>query len=146
MKKIRATRVPFAVKGGGHTMNPGFSSTTGIHISMRRFCKTVYHSSNQTVDVGAGQTWDDVYRALEPSDVSVLGGRVAGVGVGGFALGGGYGWKSNQYGLAIDNIFEYQVSVLIRWTRETLPLSQSRKQSCFSICFSLSLQMEHSFM
>lgn len=110
-------------------MNPGFSSTTGIHISMRRFGKTVYHSNNQTVDVGAGQTWDNVYRALEPFHVSVLGGRVSGVGVGGFALGGGYGWKSNQYGLAIENIFEYEVSVLLRWSGETFLLSQDSRYS-----------------
>ena len=32
---------------------------------------------------------DDVYAALEPFNVSVVGGRVSGVGVAGFTLGGG---------------------------------------------------------
>ena len=86
-------------------MNPGFSSTNGVHITMRRFSTTVFHPGNQTVDVGAGQTWDDVYRSLEPYSVSVLGGRASGVGVGGFTLGGGYGWKSNQYMVLLSIMF-----------------------------------------
>jgi FAD/FMN-containing dehydrogenase len=109
LKIIGQYRVPFAVKGGGHAANPGFSSTIGVHISMNRFEKVIYHSDNQTVDVGSGLIWDDVYEALEPYNVSVVGGRISGVGVAGLALGGGYSWKSNQYGLCIDNIFEYEV-------------------------------------
>lgn len=97
------------MKGGGHTLNPGFSSTTGVHIAMRRFRNVIYHANNQTVDVGAGLTWNEVYSALEPYNVSVVGGRVSGVGVAGFTLGGGYSWKSNQYGLAIDNVLGYEV-------------------------------------
>ncbi|CAF5068373.1 unnamed protein product [Rotaria magnacalcarata] len=111
MKIIRETQVPFAVKGGGHTLNPGFSSTTGIHIAMRRFDKVIYHANNQTVDVDSGLIWDDVYRALDPYNVSVVGGRVSGVGVAGFTLGGGYSWKSNQFGLAIDNVLGYEVRI-----------------------------------
>mgnify|MGYP000445196271 CR=1 FL=1 len=94
-------------------MNPGFSSTKGIQIAMRRFSKVLFHPCNHTVDIGPGLIWDDVYRALGPFNITVLGGRVTGVGVAGFVLGGGYGWKSNQYGLAIDNVFEYEVRISI---------------------------------
>jgi hypothetical protein len=45
-----------------------------------------------------GQYWERVYKALAPFNRTVLGGRVPGVGVGGFiAGGGGYSWMSNQY-------------------------------------------------
>lgn len=30
-------------------------------------------------------------------------------GVGGLSLGGGYSWKTNQYGLTIDNIVSHEV-------------------------------------
>lgn len=74
--------------------------------------------------------WDDVYAALEPFGVNVLGGRVSGIGVGGFLLGGGeflrnesrasclillvyvpagYSWMSNQFGLAIDNVVAFEL-------------------------------------
>jgi FAD/FMN-containing dehydrogenase len=57
--------------------------------------------------------------------VTVLGGRVAGIGVAGFTLGGGtfhtragiqrpdqfagYSWFSNQYGLTIDTVQAFEV-------------------------------------
>ena len=112
MNIIRESRVPFSIKGGGHSLNPGFSSTKGVHIAMRRFSKVNFHEHNQTVDIGPGLRWEEVYGALEPYNVNVIGGRVIGVGVGGFMLGGGYGWKSSEYGLAIDNVFEYEVRPL----------------------------------
>ena len=42
-----------------------------------------------TVELGAGLIWDEVYLALEPFNVTVVGGRVPGIGVSGFTLGGG---------------------------------------------------------
>ncbi|KAF9474837.1 FAD-binding domain-containing protein [Pholiota conissans] len=103
------TRTPFAVKGGGHATNVGFSSTLGVHIAMSRFSEVNYNSSSQTADVGAGLVWDDVYAALEPFGVNVVGGRVTGIGVAGFTLGGGYSWKSNQFGLAVDNVIAFEL-------------------------------------
>lgn len=77
------------MKGGGHTRNPGFSSTKRVEIAMSRFNETKVNSSGGTVEVGAGLTWDQVYEALEPTGVNVIGGRVPGVGVAGLTLGGG---------------------------------------------------------
>jgi hypothetical protein len=56
---------------------------------MRQFSKIKYSAASKTADIGAGLVWDDVYEALMPHNVSVLGGRVSGVGVAGFLLGGG---------------------------------------------------------
>jgi FAD/FMN-containing dehydrogenase len=83
------TRTPFAVKGGGHATNPGFSSTTGVHIAMTRFNQVIVNKTASLVEVGAGLIWDDVYRKLEGTGLNVVGGRVSGVGVAGFTLGGG---------------------------------------------------------
>ncbi|KAL0576117.1 hypothetical protein V5O48_005864 [Marasmius crinis-equi] len=103
------TRTPFGVKGGGHASNPGFSSTTGVQIAMSRFSEVTYDASSQTAVVGSGLVWDDVYEALAPHNVNVVGGRVTGVGVAGFTLGGGYSWLSNQYGLTVDTIAAYEL-------------------------------------
>ncbi|KIP04819.1 hypothetical protein PHLGIDRAFT_75249 [Phlebiopsis gigantea 11061_1 CR5-6] len=106
---LNSTQTPFAVKGGGHTTNPGFSSTPGVQIAMYRFSEVNYDSATQTADIGSGLIWDDVYASLEPLGVNVVGGRVTGVGVAGFSLGGGYSWLTNQYGLTIDNIVGYEL-------------------------------------
>lgn len=79
----------FQIKGAGHAVNPGFSSTPGVHISMARFSEVKYQASSQTAEVGTGLIWDDVYAALEPYNRTVVGGRVSGVGVAGLSLGGG---------------------------------------------------------
>jgi len=95
---------------------------------MYRFADVVYNEGTQTADVGAGLVWDEVYAALEPHGVNVVGGRTLGVGVAGFALGGGlfgyskihaqkvliiyvagYSWKTNQYGLTIDTVTAFEL-------------------------------------
>ncbi|KAJ6488794.1 FAD dependent oxidoreductase [Mycena sanguinolenta] len=106
---LASTNTSFAVKGGGHAANPGFSSTTGVHISMTRFSGVAYDAGSQTATIGTGLIWDDVYEALEPHGVNVVGGRVTGVGVAGFTLGGGYSWKTNQYGLTVDTVTAFEL-------------------------------------
>ncbi|OSD00999.1 FAD-binding domain-containing protein [Trametes coccinea BRFM310] len=102
-------KTPFAVKGAGHASNPGFSSTPGVQIAMYRFSEVNYDAAAGVAEVGAGLIWDDVYTALEPYAVSVVGGRVSGVGVAGFTLGGGYSWKTNQFGLTVDNLSGFEL-------------------------------------
>ena len=56
---------------------------------MSRFSSIDYDPTTGTVAVGAGNIWDDVYDALMPYNVNVVGGRVSGIGVAGYTLGGG---------------------------------------------------------
>ena len=56
---------------------------------MTRFNKVVLSDDKSTVAVGPGLIWDDVYGALNGTGVNAPGGRVPGVGVAGFTLGGG---------------------------------------------------------
>jgi FAD/FMN-containing dehydrogenase len=58
---------------------------------MTRFNQVVYNAASKTVQIGTGLVWDDVYEALEQYNVNIVGGRVSGVGVAGFTLGGGNG-------------------------------------------------------
>ncbi|KAK0184491.1 FAD dependent oxidoreductase [Armillaria mellea] len=91
------TKTAFGVKGGGHATNQGFSSTTGVQIAMTRFNEVTYDPTTQTAVIGAG--------------CQCSRGRVTGIGVAGFTLGGRYSWLSNQYGLAVDNVVAYELVV-----------------------------------
>ena len=71
----------FQVKSGGHTANPGFSSTKGVHIYTGKFSQVTYDKSSGTVVIGSGLIWDTVYERLQEHRVSVVGGRVTGVSV-----------------------------------------------------------------
>jgi hypothetical protein len=62
---------------------------------MYRSNKVMYNSLSQMADIDASLVWDDVYAALEPHGVNVVGRRTTGVGVAKFTLGGGlfeYSW------------------------------------------------------
>ncbi|KAI0258424.1 hypothetical protein BC834DRAFT_68240 [Gloeopeniophorella convolvens] len=109
LRIIGSTRTPFAVKSGGHASNPGFSSTAGVQISMARFRNITVNSNAGTVELGPGLTWDEVYTALESTGVTVVGGRIPSVGVGGLLLGAGYSYISSQFGLGTDNIVGIEV-------------------------------------
>ena len=76
---------------------------------MSRFNTTQYDATAQTATAGTGLVWDDVYAALQPHNVAVVGGRVSGIGIAGLTLGGGYSWFTNQYGLVVDNVVAFQV-------------------------------------
>lgn len=55
LKIVGPARVPFAVQSGGHASNPGFSSTLGVHISLRKLNQIVLSADRKTVEVGFGQ-------------------------------------------------------------------------------------------
>lgn len=55
MNIIGDTRTPFALMSGGHSSNPGFSSTEGVHISFKKMDQVVLAEDNSTVEIGAGR-------------------------------------------------------------------------------------------
>jgi FAD/FMN-containing dehydrogenase len=82
-----------------------------VQISLTRFNQTSFNRTTGTAKVGTGQLGEQVYQALEPFNVSIAVGRVSGVGVGGFTLGGGYSWTTNQVGLSCDTVVEFEVAL-----------------------------------
>lgn len=94
----------FAVRGGGHMWIPGASNSAGgVTVDLRGLNSIELSADKSSVSVGIGASWDAVYNKLDPLSLSVAGGRVAGVGVGGLTLGGGLsyfgprqGWTCNQ--------------------------------------------------
>lgn len=100
----------FAIKSGGHTSWAGSSNIAGgVTLDLRRLNSIDVSVDGKTVQVGAGATWDAVYRKLDPLGRSVAGGRVAGVGVGGLTLGGGISHLSPQRGWTCDTVRNFEV-------------------------------------
>ncbi|KAH9213233.1 hypothetical protein DL95DRAFT_302673 [Leptodontidium sp. 2 PMI_412] len=109
IKIIGSTKTPFAVKSAGYTSNPGFSSTTGVHISLEKFKMVILAEDKRTVEIGLGNSFTAVYQALNGTGVNVLGARADGPGTGGVTLSCGYSWYTNQYGLGCDTVISYEV-------------------------------------
>jgi FAD/FMN-containing dehydrogenase len=64
---------------------------------------------NDTIDVGPGLNWYDVYEALAPYGRVVIGGRMKTIGVPGLTLIGGFHYFNNKWGYAMDNVVSYDV-------------------------------------
>ncbi|KAI1267561.1 putative FAD-binding oxidoreductase [Xylariaceae sp. FL1019] len=100
----------FAVRSGGHSPHHGFANIDGgILIDMGNFNRLIYSPEDETTIVGSGLSWSDVYSYLEQYQTVVVGGRILDVGVGGLILGGGLSWLTDLYGLACDNVVNFEV-------------------------------------
>lgn len=85
----QSTSCPFAVKSGGHGRFSGESSVAGgLGIDLAKLDNIEVSEDRESVTLGPGLRWLDVYTALEPLGLMVIGGRDADVGVGGFLLAG----------------------------------------------------------
>ncbi|KAI0389939.1 FAD-binding domain-containing protein [Xylariaceae sp. FL0594] len=101
--------VRFAVKSGGHDPNPGHASVSdGILIATAKMKGATYDPVTGLASVGPGGEWNDVIGDLEPYGVTIVGGRLGLVGVGGYLLQGGLSFLSSQYGMAADNIVGWE--------------------------------------
>ncbi|EIN04181.1 FAD-binding domain-containing protein [Punctularia strigosozonata HHB-11173 SS5] len=97
-----------AIKGGGHSCS-GASSSEGLVIDMGRLNSVRVDEAQKRVIVGGGALWADVDVESAKYGLAAVAGTVNHTGVGGFTLGGGYGWLTPKYGLAIDNLVEAEV-------------------------------------
>ncbi|KAK1676120.1 hypothetical protein BDP55DRAFT_121273 [Colletotrichum godetiae] len=104
----------FAIKGGGHMTNLDASNSVGgITIDLHLMDHIEISEDRTKANLGPGHVLRDAYLALEKYNLTMVGGRTADVGLPGFTIGGGLSDLGPQYGLAVDNVWEYQVSVSI---------------------------------
>lgn len=79
----------FAVRSGGHSIWSGAANIGGgITVDMRSMNSLVLSHDKKVASLGAGGIWSEIYEQLVPYNLTVMGGRVAGIGVGGLATGG----------------------------------------------------------
>ncbi|KAG9254766.1 uncharacterized protein F5Z01DRAFT_654794 [Emericellopsis atlantica] len=100
----------FAIKSGGHNPNVEWSSVDeGPLISTEKLDQVILDEESGIVRIGPGLRWDAVADALDGSGWSVVGGRIGNVGVGGYMLGGGLSFMSQQYGWAASSLIEVEL-------------------------------------
>ncbi|KAF2275893.1 FAD-binding domain-containing protein [Westerdykella ornata] len=110
VRVLNENKEPFVVKSGGHNPNRGFASiANGPLISTKYLNEVTFNPDSMTVRIGPGNDWDEVQAVLQKSGVAAVGGRIGGVGVGGYMLGGGLSFMSTEYGWAANNVVEFEV-------------------------------------
>lgn len=110
LQQLVSSETTFAVVSGGHSYNVGASNTDdGVTIDLSRLSSITLADNNTAAWVGPGARWRDVYAALDANNLTMPGGRVADVGVGGYVLGGGFSWFSANKGWVCDSVLEFEV-------------------------------------
>lgn len=105
----RQHAVPLAVRGGGHsgaglgTVDGGIVLDLGLMNGVR--VDPIAH----TARVEGGATLGDLHHATYPFGLATPSGIISSTGVGGITLGGGLGYLTRKFGLAIDNLLEADV-------------------------------------
>ncbi|KAF5660340.1 FAD binding domain-containing protein [Fusarium denticulatum] len=109
--KNGSSRSPkFAIHSGGHTIWGGAANIAGgITVDMRAMNEVELSLDRKPAKIGTGGIWSDIYTVLVPHNLTVMGGRVAGIGVGGLFTGGGINYLSRRYGWVCDNIYAYEI-------------------------------------
>ncbi|KAI0403372.1 putative FAD-binding oxidoreductase [Xylaria palmicola] len=102
--------VHFAIRSGGHSPAPlGANINDGVLFDLSGLNRIEYHAQRGVAVVGTGMRWGDVYQYLDQYNVTVVGARILQVGVGGLILGSGLSYLSDLYGLACDNVENFEV-------------------------------------
>jgi FAD/FMN-containing dehydrogenase len=96
--------LPTAVRGGGHSVAGLSTVDDGIVIDLVGLKLITVDPQTRTARAGGGVLWSAYDAATQAHGLHTPGGRVTTTGLGGFTLGGGYGWSSSKYGLACDNL------------------------------------------
>ncbi|KAK8131757.1 FAD-binding oxidoreductase [Apiospora sp. TS-2023a] len=110
MSILAEEEASFGVRSGGHMPIAGAAMADNeVLIDMSRFTDIEYTSEHNKVVIGTGLRWQNVHDYLDQYGVTVVGGRVLDVGVGGLILGCGLSYLSESYGLACDNVVNFGV-------------------------------------
>ncbi|KAK6591661.1 6-hydroxy-D-nicotine oxidase [Botrytis cinerea] len=100
----------FAIKSGGHA--PGVNQANinqGVTINLSPLNSISVSNDQSVVSVGPAARWGEVYLKLDALQLTVPGGRVNSVGVGGLTAGGGISYFSPRKGFTCDNVKNFEI-------------------------------------
>ena len=105
----RENGLPLSIRGGGHNIAGTALCDGGLMIDMSSRRGVRVDPTRRIVRVEGGATWGDVDHETQPFGLVVPSGIVSNTGVGGFTMGGGFGWTSRKFGYAADNLMSVDI-------------------------------------
>jgi FAD/FMN-containing dehydrogenase len=105
----RANDLEISVKGGGHNSAGTAVCDDGLMIDLSLMRRVTVNRQAKTARVDGGCLLGDVDYETQLYGLAVSAGIVSHTGVGGLALGGGFGWISRKHGFSVDNLISAEV-------------------------------------
>ena len=109
VKFARDNDLEISVKGGGHNSAGTAVCDGGLMVDLSLMRRVTVNPDKKTARVDGGCLLGDVDAETQLYGLAVSAGIVSHTGVGGLALGGGFGWISRKYGLSVDNFLSAEV-------------------------------------
>ncbi|HUG47595.1 MAG TPA: FAD-binding oxidoreductase [Candidatus Limnocylindria bacterium] len=106
LELARREGLALAIRGGGHNVAGNGTVDGGLVLDLGALNGVEVDPRRGVVRVGPGATLVDVDRATEEHALIVPLGVVSATGVAGLTLGGGFGWLTRSFGLAVDNLLQ----------------------------------------
>jgi len=100
----RASGLPLAVRGGGHSAAGHSVCDDGIVLDLRDLRSLEIDVENHAAWAGAGLTAGEFTKAVTEHNLVTGFGDTGSVGIGGITLGGGVGYLVRKHGLTIDSL------------------------------------------
>jgi FAD/FMN-containing dehydrogenase len=100
----RATKLPIAVRGGGHSVAGHGTVEGGLVIDVTGMKGIRVDPVARRARAQAGVNWGEFDRETQAFGLATTGGRVTTTGLAGLTLGSGSGWLERLHGLTCDNL------------------------------------------
>jgi FAD/FMN-containing dehydrogenase len=107
----RQQGLEISVRGGAHNMSGSAVEDAGLMIDLSQLCEVTVDPAGRRARVGGGALLADMDAATQTHGLATPAGLVSHTGVGGLTLGGGMGWLTRKFGLAIDNLIAAEIVV-----------------------------------
>ncbi|OKL60649.1 hypothetical protein UA08_04052 [Talaromyces atroroseus] len=104
VKFSRSNGIKFTIRGGGHNLQGRAIAEGALTIDMRAFTSVKVASDGKTATVGAGILQEELAKSLWKEGLATPTGTIPTVGYVGWAMYGGYGPFSSNWGLGVDQI------------------------------------------
>src|SRR6202000_1026636 len=100
---LREKSLPFALRSGGHSFE-GLSQSASVVLDTRLMNAIALDTKRSLLTVGAGTSLGAIYKYVAPRGFAFPGGSCPTVGVSGHTMGGGFGVRARERGLACDSL------------------------------------------
>jgi FAD/FMN-containing dehydrogenase len=107
----RQQGLEISVRGGAHNKSGSAVEDAGLMIDLSQLCEVTVNPAGRRARVGGGALLADMDAATQAHGLATPAGLVSHTGVGGLTLGGGMGWLTRKFGLAIDNLIAAEIVV-----------------------------------